>query len=530
MAGFIIPSMAADRARRPSNSRFLQSVLVLVLLALAVLIVLNQANPLTTRLGRDSGMYAYVASHVLRGHTPYISAWEHKPPGIFFIDALGLSLAGGTRWGIWTAEFVFLFAAALAGFNALKQHFSTAPALGASLIWLAGMGLVLEGGNFTEEFSLPFSFLSLLLFGLTLKRPAPLWLYAALGLATGCSFMIRPNNAGVQMAIVLAELVLVLRKERAWGETLRGWLALGVGFILPVAAAAAYFLARGAFEPFLEAAFLFNAAYGGRLDLLGSFISGVRHLGFAAGVALVGILFTFGKLRDQLKKGPVNPILLWLSLDFVLEIILSGLSGRNYPHYFISWLPWIAFSCAALLSTVPASLESCFQRFAVPALLAAISVLALGAQGTLRAYADAFRQLTAAQGKVQRQEQLPQYINEHTQPGDTVYVWGGEAGINFLARRDAPTAHFSYAQLGPSPFTERLSNQFYEDILAHPPALILDQAGDSLPPLSTQDPVQWLTARNLYVTPYIREFFDFVHARYSYRTDVAGVPIYVLGQ
>jgi hypothetical protein len=49
--------MAADRARRPSNSRFLQSVLVLVLLALAVLIVLNQANPLTTRLGRDSGMF-----------------------------------------------------------------------------------------------------------------------------------------------------------------------------------------------------------------------------------------------------------------------------------------------------------------------------------------------------------------------------------------------------------------------------------------------------------------------------------------
>jgi hypothetical protein len=129
---------------------------------------------------------------------------------------------------------------------------------------------------------------------------------------------------------------------------------------------------------------------------------------------------------------------------------------------------------------------------------------------------------------VQRQEQLPKYVNEHTQPGDTVYVWGGEAGINFLSRRDAPTAHFSYAQLGPSPLTERLSREFYEDIVSDPPALILDQPGDELPSLSTSKPEEWLASRNLYVTPYMQEFFDFVHAHYSNRTSVAGVTVYGL--
>jgi len=522
--------MAANQSAPTRLNQPSQRLLMLALMALAVLIVLNQANPLTTRLGRDSGMYAYVASHLVRGHTPYLSAWEHKPPGIFFIDALGLTLAGGTRWGIWSVELVFLLAAAVAGFRALEQHFGAGPALGASLIWLAGLSLVLEGGNFTEEFSLPFSFVSLLLFGMTLRRPSSLWLYAALGLATGCTFMLRPNNAGVQVAIVLTEAVLLVLRQRTWRESLNGWLALGAGFVLPLAAAAAYFLRRDAFQAFIEAAFLFNASYGGSVDPLGAFVSGIKHLGFAAGMALAGMLVAFGDLRLQFRNRPVDPILLWLGLDFILEVVLSGLSGRNYPHYFISWLPWMAYACALLISRVAVSFDRWFKRFAVPALLGTIVVLVLASLDTLGAYTSAFSRVAASKAEVQRQELLPRYVNEHTQPGDTVYMWGGEAGVNFLARRDAPTAHFSYAQLGPSPLTERLSAEFYADIVAHPPALILDQAGEELPPLTTTKPEEWLASRNLYVTPYMQELFDFVHANYVYRTTMAGVPVYQLGQ
>ena len=148
----------------------LPRLLGVLLLALAVLIVLGQANPLTTRLGRDSGMYAYVASHLERGNTPYVSAWEHKPPGIFFIDALGLAVAEGTRWGIWFVELVSLLIAAIVGYFGLRRFFGQGPALVASLVWLAGLSFVLEGGNFTEEFSLPLHFISLLLFGISLRR------------------------------------------------------------------------------------------------------------------------------------------------------------------------------------------------------------------------------------------------------------------------------------------------------------------------------------------------------------------------
>jgi hypothetical protein len=521
-------------AERRSWFDRLQYPLIVVLLVLAVLIVLAQANPLTTRLGRDSGMYAYVASHLLQGHTPYLTAWEHKPPAIFFIDALGLWLGGGTRWGIWGVEFIFLLGAALAAFQALKQFFGPWPALLAGLLWLPGLGLVLEGGNFTEECSLLFSFISLWLFSRLLRRPSAWWTHAALGLAFGCSVLTRPNNAGVPATIILTELLLVALKRRTPAQTVRALVATGIGFLAPLAAAAGYFASRGALQAALEAGFIYNFYYGGQAQFAAAFASGIQNLGFAAGVGLVGVWLGVEKLLSQLKSHTLDPLLLWLVLDFVVEGMLSGLSGLNYPHYFMCWLPWIAVAGALLFNRLFASSAVWLQRFSLPVLLAAILALSASSLNTLAVYAGGFARLAGSHTTVQRQEPLPRYVHEHTLPGETVLAWGGEAGINFLSGRDSPTAHFQYGILIPSAITDRISAQFYQDVKAHPPALILDGSlGDNsgdLVPLSTLNPVGWSAARGFYAPPHLQDFFEFVQKNYTMRTIVAGVPVYSLNR
>lgn len=511
----------------------LQYPLIVLLLLLAVLIVLNQANPLTTRLGRDSGMYAYVGSHLLQGKTPYLTAWEHKPPAIFFINAAGLWLGGGTRWGIWAVELLFLLGASLTAFEALKRFFGVWPALLACLLWLPGLSLVLEGGNFTEEYSLLFSFAALLLFSRLLRDPESLWLHAALGLVFGLSVLTRPNNAGVPLTIILTELLLVALRRRPLAPTLRGLAATGVGFIVPLAAAAGYFASRGALQAAFDAGFIYNLSYGGQADFAGAFISGIHNLGFAAGVGLIGLWLAFEGLLGQVRSRAFDPLLLWLGLDFIVEVALSGLSGLNYPHYFMCWLPWIAVAAALVFERLFASSSQWFQRFSLPVLLAAILALALSSLNTLAVYAGAFGRLAARTDAV-RSELLPEYVNEHTQPGQTVLVWGGEAGVNFLSGRDAPTAHFQYGILVPSPITDRISLQFYQDLTSHPPAMILDGSlGDSsgdLVPLSTPNPVEWSAAHHQYAPLYLQQFFNFVHTNYIYRTTVARVPVYYLNR
>jgi hypothetical protein len=152
--------------------------------------------------------------------------------------------------------------------------------------------------------------------------------------------------------------------------------------------------------------------------------------------------------------------------------------------------------------------------------------------GPLAEYARTFAQLAAEGALVQHREALPAYVHEHTQPGDTVLVWGGDAGVNFLARRDAPTPHFLYGILVPNAITDRISAEFMREVTAEPPALILDGSEMDLqgilPPLSEPDPIAWAELHEAATQPRIREFFDFVHARYSHKTDVAGVSVYYL--
>lgn len=486
---------------------------------------------MTTRLGRDSGMYAYVGNHLLHGQTPYVTAWEQKPPGIFFVNAVGLWLGKGTRWGIFLMEFVFLLGAAAFGYYALKRSFGLYPAILASLLWLVGLSFVLEGGNLTEEYCLLFSFLSLYLFGFAIQRPDTPWAHALLGVVFGCSFMFRPNNTGVQVSIILTELVLLARKQ--WPRTaIKGLIATGIGFLLPVLAVSLYFVTRNAFGAFLDAAFLYNFSYGNQPQIVGAFLSGISNLGFAVGVGLVGVWMAVGRMPTQIRNRNIDPFVLWICIDFVVEILFSGVSGLGYPHYFISWLPWVAFAGALLFSQLPAPAAQWFQRFAVLAPLAAIVLLALMFWNTLTVYGKTFAGIATDRSQIQRSEPLPTYVNEHTQPGDTVLVWGGDAGVNFLAGRDAPTAHFQYAILFPSRITDGIGLQFYEDIVSRPPKLILDGSGGDtdgqIVPLSTGNPVGWAAAHQVPVLPYTAEFFAFFHSHYTLKTSVAGVPIYIL--
>src|SRR3990172_2850421 len=105
---------------------------------------------------RDPGVFLYMGDQILDGKIPYRDIWDHKPPLIFFINALGQLITRNSFWGIWTLEVVWLLASGVLGFLLLSKAFGYAAATIGSTIWIVQMGqlLALEGGNFTEEFAL----------------------------------------------------------------------------------------------------------------------------------------------------------------------------------------------------------------------------------------------------------------------------------------------------------------------------------------------------------------------------------------
>lgn len=454
------------------KTAIIERTLLLVLLETCVGLVLLQSFPVTNLPSRDGGVYSYIGSEIVRGKLPYMDAWESKPPGIFYLNALAIALGG--RWSIWLFEYVFLLAAVWLGYQIMLRRWGDLPALTGTLLWLFSLNIVLFGGNYTEEYSLPFSFLAFYLFSSSLERKSTQCYDFAIGLSGGLSFVLRPNNIGVQLAIGLTILLFGLR-EREYLRTSARLLMLGIGFVLPFVSFVIYFAAQQSLRPMMDAALFYNFSYTGEhAQPLSALQMGFFFLNITAITALVGYVTIIFAARKRIE---VTKNLQWhvlLLICWPVEILLSSLSGRSYNHYFICWLPIISLLCAFAVSHYGQRVMAVLSERRSLTYSFLIAILLIGAGPNLKPYGDAARNLLIGKKLSEQIDPVSAYVQEHTKPGDKVLVWGAQAGINYLSEREAPTAYFLYPLFIPSPVTVPMADRFLLDIKENPPALIVD--------------------------------------------------------
>jgi len=507
------------------------ALLLALLLALAVLGVLRQANPLLNFPSLDGGYYLYFGQQILAGKTVYVDLWESKTPGIFYVDALGLWLARGSRWGVWMLEFAALFSAAALSFLALRKIHGWLPALLATLAWLWALEPILQGGNLTEEFSLPFNFLALLAFWLSLQKKAAWWPNFVIGLTFAASFIFRPNNAGVQAALVLAWLVSAVL-EKDYKTLLRRLLWSGLGVALGLGLVSAYFLAQGNFNEMIKASFLYNAAITeNRSGFVPTLLNGLKRIGIPAGFALLGYLLVISRVVEKRRADAWEMFLL---LIWPLEIVLSGLSGRGYDHYLIPWMVALAALTAILIESALPALSRFAERRALPALACLLLVGLFLSQAGLAEYAGSFRRLAfERQAGIEIDHPVAAYLREHTQADDTVLVWGARLAFNFLSRRSAPTAYVFYPLFLDVPFSHEMSEQFYADLATKQPLLIVDAARfnqDLVPALDPAIRKEQFKSGQLWPTlpKNIEAVLAYIDENYQLVETIDGYPIYRL--
>ncbi len=463
------------------------TLLVALLLALAVLGVLRQANPLLNFPSLDNGYYLYFGQQILAGKTIYIDMWESKPPAIFYVDALGLWLARGSRWGVWLLEFSTLFSAGLLCFFTLRPIYGRFPALLATLAWLWALEPILQGGNLTEEFSLPFNFLALLAFWLSLQKPAAQWPNFVIGLTFAASFIFRPNNTGVQMALVLAWLIAAIA-QKEYKTLFHRLFWSGLGALLSLGLVSFYFLAQGNFAHLVNAAFFYNLAITQtRSAFLPTLLNGLNRIGIPSGFALLGYGIMLSRVGEKRRAETWEVFLLLL---WPLEVILSGLSGRGYDHYLIPWMVALAPLTAILIESALPVFSRFFERKALPAAACLLLIGIFLSQAGLTEYQQALQRLLfERQAGIEMDHPVAAYLRQHTQPEDTVLVWGARLAFNFLSRRPAPTAYVFYPLLLDVPFSAQMSAQFYADLTAKKPILIVDAARVNQDLVPALDPI-----------------------------------------
>jgi len=463
---------------------------LLTLLGLLVAGVLIPYSPMFEEVpSTDSGVFLYIGEQILNGAIPYRDVWDHKPPAIYYINALGLFIGRGSVWGVWLLELSSLYVAAGLGFILFKRAFGIMPAIFGSIAWLASLVFVLDSGNYTEEFALPFQFTALYLFCQSEKQDSYSWRGFLIGVTSAVSFLLRPNLVGVQLSIIIVVLltrVLSRRWHSLWIHLT--WICFGAISIISIVVI--YFAAHGALGSLLDQVFRYNFTYSATTlgDQIDSILAGYKTLSSTgiSTVALIAWIVSMVYMRyagDQMENG--KPLLYVSLVGLPVEFFLASISGRSYVHYYIAWLPVFAILMSlfayAFATSVAPRLKNIIRIGKVTS--AAIWLFAI----FLMSF-QPVQKLFMRTGTVARAEmrQMIEYIKNFTEESDYVLIWGNDTRINFAAKRQAPTRFVYQQALYTRGYqTPEMIDEFLCEIMMNQPVLIIDTSPSDvlIPPI-----------------------------------------------
>lgn len=517
--------------------RAIQIAVLAALFAVLALIVLAQTNPGAELPSRDYGFYAYIGKQIVKGQLPYRDMWESKPPAIFYLNAFALRLGRGLRWGIWLVEFGFLFSAIAASFSLMKKLWGLPPAIFGILAWLWGMDFTLQGGNYTEEYPLVIHFLALILLLRLIQTPKHRLFNLTLGLTLSISLLFRPNNAIVEIVVILVFGATLLWK-RDFRSFFTAVLWVTLGSAIPLAVVSAYFAYYGLFQAMLEASVLYNLTYSAaELTASSPLRVGFQFLNLAAWIGLTGCLLVLVKIKEVLKS-PHLPLFLVLLIGAPAAVFLSDPARRNYGHYFMNWLPFIgilaAYALHSILQVARYRLQSYKLQVTRRSLLVTLPSLFLALlffilSGRAFGYVKAFNRLLFSSEKELRSP-VSIYVENHTDPGEYVLFWATHPGENLMSHRDAPYSTLFYPNLVASDIADRLNDDFLADLQRNRPVLIVDMGRLTIPSL---DPAKREEQKAMGVYPThppdnLDEVLKYIEDNYYLEAVIKDKPVYRL--
>ncbi|MCK6566984.1 MAG: hypothetical protein DCC59_00555 [Chloroflexi bacterium] len=484
------------------SKNFWNSIFVVLSLLAIVFSALFAASPAAQPIPhRDSGVFLYIAAGILDGKLPYLDFWDHKGPLIYYINAIGLSIASQSYWGVWMVEFVSLALSAALFFLTMRRFAGGTIAWVGASMWLLAFGHVFTtqfgAGNHVEEYALPFYAAQLYLYP-TEKDERSNLRFLWVGIFAGLAVLLRPNLSSLLAAIILIALWSMFRGTKQGRHShLYSLLFLTLGAGTPLLIAAGYFWRNHALRDLFSDVFLYNFLYAGRGNLYGeAFLNSFRVMGalnYLAFLAWIALIVSFNKLPKHFgDMGFVKLIL----VAAPLEIAFSLVSGFGYLHYFITWLPLLG-GLACLFIRFISQIVPVETRRYFPTLLAAfLAIQAAPFAGDLRVYFQnpAKDNENGANSHISDESPPPalteiQPLYEFAPKGSPVLFWGNEVQFNFIMDLPSPSRYvYIYPFLMPDYAAPEMQREFL-DAIAQSQPVIVDIQPSLTPPI--QSLKQW---------------------------------------
>lgn len=298
-----------------------------------VLLFSRSTSPLYAYVGYDAAIFKQMGMAVLKGKTIYLDYFDNKGCLLYFLHALCLWLGG---------DFVILIfqAISLTVTLILLDKIISLYKEGASRLYVLLTGLVLllcfyEGGDLSEEWSLPFICYPLYKFLKSFKNNKPLiakYLYF-IGLCFGVIAFLRINNAVPFCGFLLCLFIGYLWKKQ-WKEFIINALAFIGGVLTITIPCFLYFYLKAGYE-------------GVYWMVYGTFLSGFEYLkvDFKAPILvfisyyLIVFVFLFLQVFSSNNE---KKIIVSIIVSYLLFLLSFG--AKCLEHYQIVMIPLYVYS------------------------------------------------------------------------------------------------------------------------------------------------------------------------------------------
>ncbi len=506
--------MLALLTRSPFLARF-DRLALLILLATTLL-----ALPVITYpLGRDQGEFATLARGILNGRVPYLELWNPKPPAVFYVYALAISLFGQTEAALRSLDFVVVPLTAAALYALGKRIAGRPMGLWAALIFpvfyftetfwtltqndgivllpmtLAVLGLFKTASPAESPHAVRWAFLTGVLAGIVFWFKYPFALFAGLLIFGYLSLRWPLNPADLRpilaFAIGLAALLLlpalVLMAMGAWPEFVRSAQV--------TASYTALTFNPADFRDLMMTALSFRWSHWGLLFIL----AGIGCL--RASLPLVGTPFSAS--ADTIPSdrnapavplsGRINRHLAFVIFWLLLAAVIMLVQAKGYDYHWLPMLPPLVLLAAYALYQITQRLRSsavqtAFRLVAAAALLSILIAgiwprtwLYLTSQENRLTYAARFTAGAAEEFRADESLKVAALLRERVMPGDSLYIWGFRPEIYYLSRLNPATRFIFQFPLVGSWYPPEWREQNVEVLWAALPPYVLVMQVDYMP-------------------------------------------------
>ncbi|MBL8156057.1 MAG: glycosyltransferase family 39 protein [Anaerolineae bacterium] len=490
---------------QPARTRFFARIDRLAPLILLVTTLL--ALPVITYpLGRDQGEFATIARGLLNGRVPYLELWNPKPPAIFYVYALAMSLFGQTEAALRSLDF------AIVPLTAVALYFLGKRIAGRPLgLWAA---LIFPVFYFTETFwtltqndgivLLPMTLAVLGLFQAADRAGEPQAARWALltGALAGIVFWFKYPFALFTGLLILGYLGLRWPLRRS---DLRPILAFIIGLAALLLLPALVLIGMGAWPEFIRSAqvtasytaLTFNPA--DFRDLMTTAL-GFRwsHWGLLFVLSGIGLVVAAlpGRVRSDRAESasvrsnrPLAFVILWLLISTAIMLV----QAKGYDYHWLPMLPPLALLAAYTLHRIVQRLRSSSMQtaFQLGGAVVLLGILIAGiwpktwpyltGQEDRLTYAARFTAGAAEEFRADESLKVAALLRERVVPGDSLYIWGFRPEIYYLSHLNPATRFIFQFPLVGSWYPPEWRDQNVEVLWAALPPYVLVMQVDYMP-------------------------------------------------